>query len=276
MVGAVNNVPAAGFTVASENPVYVHGNFNATTTDAAAEPNVATSIIADAITLLSNNFVDGSTFRFPNDATQRNATETGYRFAMITGKALPFAYPGWGVTEWGSDGGVHNFMRMLEDWSGQNLRYRGSMVSLWFGRQAIGVPRRCQRLLAADSWLQLRCRLPDPGVAAAWNAGVPRHQHAEVPADPAAESVGRSRTTASHPGRVLHERPRPESCTPRERSSPGQDDTAARAKLAPGQDDTAARAKLAPGQDDTAARAKLALGREEMHSDSVDFRFLFD
>ncbi len=138
MVGAVNNVPAPGFTVASENPVYVQGNFNSTTTDPTAEPNVATAIIADAITLLSNAFQDATTFRFPNDRDNRNATETGYRFAMITGKALPFAYPGWGVTEWGSDGGVHNFMRMLEDWSGQNLRYRGSMVSLWFGRQAIG------------------------------------------------------------------------------------------------------------------------------------------
>jgi hypothetical protein len=138
MVGAVNNVPAAGFTVASENPVYVQGNFNATTTDPTAEPNVATSIVADAITLLSNVFVDAVTFRRPNDANNRNATETAYRFAMITGKAVPFQHPGWGVTEWGSDGGVHNFMRMLEDWGGQNLRYRGSMVSLWFGRQAIG------------------------------------------------------------------------------------------------------------------------------------------
>ena len=78
------------------------------------------------------------TMRAPNEMTNRNATETGYRFAMITGKSVPFAYPGWGVMEWGSDGGVHNFMRMLEDWGGQNLRYRGSMVSLYFSRQAIG------------------------------------------------------------------------------------------------------------------------------------------
>jgi hypothetical protein len=138
MAGGVNNVPAAGFTVASENPVYIQGNFNATTTDVTAEPNAATSIVADAVTLLSNSFVDGSTFRWPNEQTNRNATETGYRFAMITGKALPFPHPGWGVTEWGSDGGVHNFMRMLEDWGGQNLRYRGSMVSMFFSRQATG------------------------------------------------------------------------------------------------------------------------------------------
>jgi hypothetical protein len=139
MVGAVNSIPAAGFTMASENPVYIQGNFNATTTDVAAEPNVATAVMADAITLLSNAFVDGSTFRDPNNMTNRNATQTSYRFAMITGKAVPFPQPGWGVAEWGSDGGVHNFMRMLEDWGGGvSLDYRGSMVSLFFSRQAVG------------------------------------------------------------------------------------------------------------------------------------------
>ena len=30
---------------------------------------------------------------------------------------------------------------MLEDWSGQTLRYRGSMVSLYYSRQAIGIYR---------------------------------------------------------------------------------------------------------------------------------------
>ena len=50
---------------------------------------------------------------------------------MVTGKTIPFPKPAaWGVEELGSDGGVHNFMKMLEDWGGSNLRYRGSMVSL--------------------------------------------------------------------------------------------------------------------------------------------------
>jgi hypothetical protein len=70
---------------------------------------------------------------------------------MITGKALPFQHPGWGVTEWGSDGGVHNFMRMLEDWGGQNLRYRGSMVSLFFSRQATGPYRADANVYAPPS-----------------------------------------------------------------------------------------------------------------------------
>jgi hypothetical protein len=140
IVGAINSLPN-GFTVASENPVYIQGDFNATAASVTAEPNVAAAVIADAITLLSNGWNDTLTFRFANDQNNRNATDTGYRFAMITGKAIPFAKPNWGVQELGSDGGVHNFMRMLEDWGGRTLRYRGSMVSLFFSRQAIGIYR---------------------------------------------------------------------------------------------------------------------------------------
>lgn len=142
IVGGVNNLPTSGFTVTSENPVFIQGDYNATAASVTAEPNVPAAIIADTLTLLSNAWTDATSFRFPNDQNARNATTTGYRFAMITGKAVPFPKPnGWGVEEYGSDGGVHNFMRMLEDWGGQNLRYRGSMVSLFFSRQAVSTYR---------------------------------------------------------------------------------------------------------------------------------------
>jgi hypothetical protein len=138
----VNPLPASGITITAENPIYLQGNWNATAASVTAEPNVPTALIGDAITLLSNSFRDTLTFQFPNDQNNRDATTTGYRFAMITGKTVPFPKPGgWGVQELGSDGGVHNFMKMLEDWSGQNLRYRGSMVSLYYSRQAIGIYR---------------------------------------------------------------------------------------------------------------------------------------
>ncbi|MEO8682795.1 MAG: hypothetical protein ABI665_27350, partial [Vicinamibacterales bacterium] len=152
MVGVVNNVPAAGFTVAAENPVYIQGNFNATTASVVAEPNSATAILADSITLLSNAFNDAMTFQDPNVMTNRNATDTSYRFAMVTGKAIPFPKPAWStVQEMGSDGGVHNFMKMMEDWSGRTLRYRGSMVSLFFSRQAIGIYRADANIYGAPT-----------------------------------------------------------------------------------------------------------------------------
>ncbi len=40
----------------------------------------------------------------------------------------------------GTDGGVGNFLRLLEDWniSGVSINYRGSIVSLYHSRQAVG------------------------------------------------------------------------------------------------------------------------------------------
>ena len=149
--GGVNSLPASGLTVASENPVYVQGNYNATTV-ATAEPNVPAAIMADAITLLSNNWSDAVSFESPTLATNRNATTTGYRFAAVAGKGISFPYcaancgnPAGAPTAqpgflYGTDGGVGNFLRLLEDWNvaGVSINYRGSLISLFTSRQAIG------------------------------------------------------------------------------------------------------------------------------------------
>jgi hypothetical protein len=138
--GGVNNLPDAGILIASENGVYVHGNFNATSTNVEAEPNRPAAILGDAITILSNNWRDVRSLNSPNDMAARDATDTGYRFAMIGGKSVAFTRPGWAAAgDTGTDGGVHNFMRMLEDWGGQTTYYRGSMVSLYTARQMIGI-----------------------------------------------------------------------------------------------------------------------------------------
>jgi hypothetical protein len=144
IVGGVNSLPVTGLTVAAENPVYVQGNYNAISTDANVEPNRPAAIIADAVTILSNAWLDVRSLNNPNDYTQRDATTTGYRFALIAGRSIAFARPVWAtISNWGTDGGVHNFMRMLEDWGNsvpsQTAHYRGSIVSLYTARQAIGI-----------------------------------------------------------------------------------------------------------------------------------------
>ena len=100
------------------------------------------AILADAVTLLSNNWNDSKSFRYPNSATTRNATTTGYRFAVVAGKGKSFTWPTAGSPHFlfGTDGGVGNFLRLLEDWniSGVAINYRGSMVSLYHSRQAMG------------------------------------------------------------------------------------------------------------------------------------------
>ena len=141
IASGVNNLPASGLTVAAENPVYVQGNYNATTlsTD---EPNVPAAIVADAVTVLSNNWKDFFSFRYPNDRTRRDASTTGYRFAVIAGKNPSFPYPTAGAPYFlfGTDGGAGNFLRLLEDWnvSGRAINYRGSIISLYYSRQATG------------------------------------------------------------------------------------------------------------------------------------------
>jgi len=136
----VNNLPDAGLTVATENGVYVQGNYNATSTNVLATPNRPAAVIADSIVILSNNWTDVRSVTSPNDRSARDATNTGYRFAMVAGKSIPFAKPGWAALgNWGTDGGVHNFMRMLEDWGSATTYYRGSMVSLYTARQFIGM-----------------------------------------------------------------------------------------------------------------------------------------
>jgi hypothetical protein len=45
--------------------------------------------------------------------------------------------------DFGTDGGMHNFLGMLENWSGQTLNYRGSMISFYYSRQSLGVYKCC-------------------------------------------------------------------------------------------------------------------------------------
>jgi hypothetical protein len=167
--GRRNQLPAngrQGLTLAAENPVYLQGNFNAClTTDAANtctggfgttdDGHVSAAIVADALTMLSNEFNDIRTFGYttgggttyyahlvggrpaPNDAW--------YRLGVIAGKGISFAKPTSNAqdhTDFGTDGGAHNFLRYIERWDGA-LNYRGSIVSFFTSRQAIGAYKCC-------------------------------------------------------------------------------------------------------------------------------------
>jgi Tfp pilus assembly protein PilX len=200
---STNPTGCGGFTVGSENPVYILGNYNSNcpaaggagctpnnaTYDptwgvAGVEPNhSAASVIADAITMLSNNWEDwgcavsgsaickattpqnigtffnttGSLVNPTNPATEgqtpnRFSATTYYRLAVAGGKTIAFADPNLTPDDFfGSDGGVHNFLRFLEDWSApgtgggtlQQLWYKGSIVSLYWNAYATGTFKCC-------------------------------------------------------------------------------------------------------------------------------------
>ena len=65
--------------------------------------------------------------------------------AIAAGKTLSFPRPtAWiAAQDFGTDGGAHNFLRYLENWGGSTLNYRGSIVSFFISRQAIGTYKCC-------------------------------------------------------------------------------------------------------------------------------------
>ncbi len=144
---------SGGFTVASENPVYVLGDYNAAA--AWTDPHAAASVVADAVTFLSNNWTDMESFTSPSTATNRNASETWYRLAIAAGKNINFPQPtgGWASRDYGTDGGMHNFLRYLEDWGGVNAHYEGSLVSLFYSEYATGIFKCCTTVYGAPNRL---------------------------------------------------------------------------------------------------------------------------
>ena len=138
--GNLGNLPVrpdngkGGFTVASENPVYIMGNYNSNAGDpwwAAPSPatadinHSAAAIIADAVTLLSNSWSDLNDMKnathdsgTPGNTGVQNRTtsNTYYRLAIAGGKNINFPQPAGTGNDFGTDGGVHNFLRYIENW----------------------------------------------------------------------------------------------------------------------------------------------------------------
>ncbi len=155
-LGTCNGV-VCGLTVASENPVYVQGDYNNPGAPATCSsftqcfPNadtagggIAASVAADSVTVLSNAWNDANSFISPYAIGGRTAsTQTTYRMAVATGKPIGFPNPSGATADTGSDGGVHNFLRYIEDWGSSNIWYQGSFVALFYSHQAVGTFKCC-------------------------------------------------------------------------------------------------------------------------------------
>ena len=142
-----------GFTVAAENPVYVQGNYNSAQSDpfwgggSNTTPHAAAAIIADAVTVLSNQWSDFNSLSNPTNPGNRSAGNAGqdtyYRMAVAGGKNIPFPQPAWAGNDFGTDGGLHNFLRYLENWGNVNLWYNGSLVSMYYSEYGTGLFKCC-------------------------------------------------------------------------------------------------------------------------------------
>jgi len=164
-LGTCPGTVPCGLAIATENPAYIQGDFNANSAgNGFGDPNVAVSLNADAVTLLSDGFNDVNTFAFPFRYPYASSTTTGgnvrnavnpgapgpannawYRVAIMAGKGVSFPQPfATDPQDFGTDGGVHNFLRYIENWGGQTLNYRGSIISMYTNRQAVGTYKCCQ------------------------------------------------------------------------------------------------------------------------------------
>jgi hypothetical protein len=132
-----------GLAIAAENPIYLQGDFNANSAgNGFGDPDVGASVAGDAISILSNNWNDVNSFSYSVYANNgpRIPTATYWRAAVIGGKGVSF--PEFGAdADNGTDGGMHNFLRELENWGGGNnavVNYEGALVNLFTNRQGTG------------------------------------------------------------------------------------------------------------------------------------------
>src|SRR5262249_46258750 len=140
-----------GLTVVAENPVYVKGDYNANVGSSGfTGASAATSIIADAVTLLGNEWNDGESFDNPYSPNSRSrTTQAWYRVAIIGGKGKAFPQPVGTAADFGTDGGAHNFLRYLE--SGNQVNYMGSIATFFYNRQAVGIYKCCTTVYGAPT-----------------------------------------------------------------------------------------------------------------------------
>ena len=107
-------------TFATDNPVYIQGDFNTVDTKGVA-------IIGDAINILSNSFAGKAC-----NGGLANASETTL-YAAFFGGNVPTPADGGTYS-----GGLENYPRFHESWSGTDCNIRGSFINLWTSSQADG------------------------------------------------------------------------------------------------------------------------------------------
>lgn len=131
---------AAGITFATDNALYIQGDYNTGRTSSSNEPQSnkgdptkptvsgytrkSCAVLADAVMILSNNWNDANSSQ---GLSSRDAAPTTVNTAIVSG-IVPTANGYY-------SGGAENFPRFLEDWDNTTVTYYGSMVELYPSKQ---------------------------------------------------------------------------------------------------------------------------------------------
>lgn len=142
-------LPDNGLTIASQNPVYIQGDYNTGTSASVPSTNVPanltgnptnsdspmvpgytrkpSAVLGDAVMMLSNGWSDANSSQ---SVAVRAASNTTYNTAIMAG-FMPSGYTPSSGSAYGYSGGGNNFPRFLESWAGRSCTYYGSMVELF-------------------------------------------------------------------------------------------------------------------------------------------------
>jgi type II secretory pathway pseudopilin PulG len=138
--GTNGSSPAAGLTVASNNAAYIVGDYNTGGTPPVDSGTSLTAnnyasgytvqpaaVVADAVTVVSANWISGN-YNTVTTLASRTPANTTINTAVIAGI----------VSSNGSaySGGVENYFRLLENWSGKRVTYYGSIINLFDSQQS--------------------------------------------------------------------------------------------------------------------------------------------
>jgi hypothetical protein len=118
-------LPLNGLTLATGRPLYVLGDYNQLNAANLGTTNTSTtrpaSLVADAITILSGNWVDANS---TSPVGSRTASSTTVNAGFLTGAV--------NTTLGHYSGGMENFPRFLETWGSANVfTYNGAMIKMF-------------------------------------------------------------------------------------------------------------------------------------------------
>jgi hypothetical protein len=117
-----------GLTIATVGPLYLHGDFNTIDWKPSA-------LFADCLTYQSVAYSDAVHYNY--------ALTTAVPMTVFAAVAAGHSPTPWDYQRVGAaapyGGGLENFPRFLEDWTGVTITYRGSLVSLFAATQSTGL-----------------------------------------------------------------------------------------------------------------------------------------
>ncbi|BDG17796.1 hypothetical protein TbrSNM41_25300 (plasmid) [Thermus brockianus] len=133
LISTVSGAPRPrGLTLVSDQAVYIQGDFNRDGPDW-----IPAAVLADSINILSNAWSRDTLSR--ESLSRRQASNTEVNAAFLAGTDTTGNQEGEGGRDRGAyNGGLENYPRFHEDWSGKTLTYRGSFASLGKPRKVNG------------------------------------------------------------------------------------------------------------------------------------------